>query len=816
MTAILAGLLLGTTLQLQQPALWPGWAYAGLVVAGISAGLSAGVLCGRRPQRAGALVLAAGLAAFGIAGWRATAFAAQALPAAWEGRDMVLTGVIAGLPQDGEFGQRFLFAVEHAEAEGQAAPAPPLVVLGWSGRFGAAPEDDGESRTTVVLRTGDRWQLTARLKAPHGSLNPHGNDAELWLWEQGIQGTGSVRAGKGALLPPRHLGRSSRFAVERARQSVRDAILARVPDAARSGVLAALAVGDQRAVSTAQWDLFRATGVAHLMSISGLHVTMFAWAAAAVVGWGWRRSARLCQWWPAPHAALVAGVALAALYAGFSGGGLPAQRTVWMLACVGGLRWLGLRWPWPRVWALAGGVVVALDPWALLQPGFWLSFVAVAVLFATDAGGVGGARGSGHGPRASRVRALLREQAIVTVALAPLTLLLFGQVSVVGLVANLVAIPWTTLVVTPLALGGVVVPPLWQAGGWAVQALVTVLQWLAPWPGALLSVAAPPAGLAAASLAGGLLLVLRLPLALRALGLPLLLPVLLWQPPRPLPGQFELVAADIGQGNAVLVRTATHSLLYDTGPRWGEGSDAGHAVLVPLLRALGERLDMVVVSHSDTDHIGGAQAVLAQHPGARLLSSIPADHPLSAIRPPERCEAGQHWVWDGVRFEILHPRPQDIAAAARKPNHASCVLRVIAPGGSEPEASESRPSAPPAVTALLVGDIEAPQERRLVAEGTALAADWLLVPHHGSKTSSTDAFLDAVRPRVALVQAGYQNRYGHPAPPVMARYAQRGIAVAGSPACGAATWSSAAPGQLRCERNESRRYWHHRPPDRDP
>jgi len=804
MTAILAGLLLGTTVQLQQAMLWPGWAYVGLLAAG---GLAGVVACWRRWPMAW-LALAAALASFGMAGGRAAAFAAQALPAAWEGRDMVLTGVIAGMPQDGEFGQRFLFAVERAVAEGGPAPAPPLVVLGWQGRFRAAEADDDEARTTVVLRAGDRWRLTARLKAPHGGLNPHGNDTELWLWEQGIQASGSVRAGRGAAAPE-YLGRSHRFGLERARQRVRDAIAAHVDDPARAGVLAALAVGDQRAVASAQWDLFRATGVAHLMSISGLHVTMFAWGAAAMVGWLWRRSARLCLRWPAPHAAAAAGVALAALYAAFSGGGLPAQRTVWMLACVGGLRLLGLRWPWPRVWALAGGVVIALDPWALLQPGFWLSFVAVAVLFASDGGA------APNGPRPSRLRALVREQLVVTVALAPLTLLLFGQISVVGLLANLVAIPWITLVITPLALGGVLVPPLWQAGGWAVHALVAVLQVPASWPGAVFSAASAPPWMAAAALAGGVLLVLRQPPALRALGLPLVLPLLLWQPPRPAPGRFELLAADIGQGNAVLVRTATHSLLYDTGPRWGADSDAGQAVLVPLLRSLGERLDMLVVSHSDTDHIGGAPAVLAQQARARLLSSIPADHPLAALRRLERCEAGQRWTWDGVTFEILHPRAQDMAAAARKPNYGSCVLRVSAPwpGGVEepPGQGRDRP-----VVALLAGDIEAPQERRLVAEGAPLAADWLLVPHHGSKTSSTDAFLDAVHPGLALVQAGYRNRYGHPAPPVMARYAQHGIRVVATPACGAATWSSAAPSQWRCERNETARYWHHRLAGMDP
>jgi competence protein ComEC len=313
-------------------------------------------------------------------------------------------------------------------------------------------------------------------------------------------------------------------------------------------------------------------------------------------------------------------VLLASAYALFSGWGLPAQRTCLMLATVAALRLAGRRWPWPHTWMLACASVVACDPWALLQAGFWLSFVAVGVLFATDSGAHGQPTEEGAAAAlGQRLRAMWREQWVVTVALAPLTLLLFGQLSLVGLLANAFAIPWVTLVVTPLAMLGVAIPALWAVAAAAIAVFVQVLQWLASWPWATLSLAVAPWWLAASGVLGGVLLVARLPGFVRALGVPLLLPVLLWQAPLPPVGQFELLAADVGQGNAVLVRTASHALLYDAGPRYSQDSDAGHRVLLPLLQALQVRLNMVLLSHRDTDHVGGAAAVLAMQPQATLL-----------------------------------------------------------------------------------------------------------------------------------------------------------------------------------------------------
>jgi competence protein ComEC len=741
------------------------------------------------------------LIGFGATGLRAAVFMQQALDPALQGRDITVTGLIAAMPQRSEAGLRLRMEVESAQLGGQPVTLPPSIYLGWySGFAGSELMEDSVQRSPAALKAGERWRMTVRLKAPHGGSNPHGFDFELWLWEQGLQATGYVRAGPKD-TPPQRLASTWWHPVEQVRQRVRDAIFARLAggvggEEARerlrlAGVVAALVVGDQQAIDRADWDVFRATGVAHLMSISGLHVTMFAWVATWLLGWLWRRSSRLCLTLPAQSAGLLGGVLLATAYAVFSGWGVPSQRTIWMLATVSLLRLSGKRWPWPLVWMLSCAVVVALDPWALLQAGFWLSFVAVGVLFATDSG----TNRAEDKKLGAKLQAFFREQWVITLALTPLTLLLFGQVSLIGLVANALAIPWVTLVVTPLSLAGVLWAPLWDVAAQAVRLLAWVLSYLAALPLATLSVAQAPLWAGVAGLLGGVLLAMRLPWRLRLAGLPLILPVLLWLPARPAPGQFELLAADIGQGNAVLVQTASHALLYDAGPSYSRESDAGHRVLVPLLRALDVRLDRLVLSHRDNDHTGGAPAVLAMQPGADLLSSIEDSHALQALRPATRCEAGQSWQWDGVSFEVLHPQAQHYEAVA-KSNAMSCVLRIS--NGAQ--------------TLLLTGDIEQKQEAQLLAAGAPLKSDVLLVPHHGSKTSSSAAFLDAVAPGIALVQAGYRNRFGHPAAPVMVRYAEREVRVFDSARCGAARWQSAQPQQVVCQREQARRYWQHQPP----
>ncbi|MEK7344705.1 MAG: DNA internalization-related competence protein ComEC/Rec2 [Pseudomonadota bacterium] len=865
----------GVALQLQQEALWPAWAYAAMGALAMALALGGGLARRRWGASVGWRTVAVcclwAAVSFAVTGLHALT-RSVAIDAALEGRDLDVVGVVQAMPQRQDLGWRFRFQIEQAwqvdkagmaHAVDLASALPAQVYLGWYGQEGTHDSGWNTSALPEPVKAGERWRLRVRLKAPHGNMNPRGFDYELWLWEQGIRATGYVRTGAKDPAPVR-LASTWAHPVEGWRQSVRDRLLTRlsaqggdadVDAAARkleaqlAGVVAALVVGDQAAIDRSDWDVFRATGVAHLMSISGLHVTMFAWLASLLVAWGWRRSA---LWgfagalrWPAAQVGALAGLVLAGFYALFSGWGVPAQRTLGMLLVA---TWLGLsarHWHKALVWSLTGAVVLTWDPWALLQPGFWLSFVAVGVLMASQGQGTphrtarlaeqardlpqrgtnvvlkgfwhrGGAR---HFPiwglawlrSAGR---LLREQATVTLALAPLTLLFFGQVSVVGLLANLVAIPWVTMVVTPLAMLGVVWSGAWVWASWALQPLAQFLAWLAAWPMASVSTAVPPLGLVLLALAGAVGCVLRLPLSWKLLCLPLMWPVLFWAPARPAPGTFELLAADVGQGNAVLVRTATHSLLYDTGPRYSAESDAGHRVLVPLLAQMGERLDVLMLSHRDSDHTGGATAVLAMQPQAALWSSLEDGHALHGLRPGwTRCQTGQSWVWDGVLFEVLHPpvahAPSPLLAdqagsrvVAKSPpsNAVSCVLR-IGHGQGDGQGSGH-------VSALLTGDIEAAQEQALVQAGLA-PVDLLLVPHHGSKTSSTLSFLQALQPRWALVQAGYRNRYGHPAPPVVDRYRVQGIALVESTRCGAATWRSAAPEQLQCERAQARRYWHH-------
>ncbi len=800
---VLLAWVLGLGLQLYQPALWPRGVYLALLALGLllaaAAQLSRWRCCLPAGPAGHALLvavalLAGALSGFGLTGARAAHFAAQALQPQLQGQDVLVIGRIASLPQRGALGERFIFRVESAFLDGAAVPLPQRLQLNWyhSGRFDATATP---ARPKLVA--GDRWRLIVRLRSPHGNANPHGFDRERWLWEQGIGASGYVRLGPRSAAP-QHLGASGWHPLQQARQQVADRIEARVAEVRSAGVLAALVVGDQSAIERADWELFRDTGVAHLMSISGLHVTMFAWFASLLIGALWRRLAFV---WPqallalpVPLAGALGGLALAAAYALFSGWGVPAQRTVIMLAVVVALRLSVRHWPWPLVWLLAMAAVLLLDPWALLQPGFWLSFVAVGILFASDAGQRWAHASASLGvPLILRAwhaaRALLHTQAVMTVALAPLTLLLFGQFSLVGLLANLFAVPLVTLLITPLGLLGVLFAPLWDAAALVLQAMSAVLAWMAQWPWATVWRPIPPWPLALGAVLGGVLLVLRLPWALRSAGLLLLWPVLLWSPARPAPGEFEVLAIDVGQGSAVLLRTAQHSLLYDTGPRYSPESDAGQRVIVPLLRALGERPDLVLVSHRDSDHAGGMAALRAELPQARWLSSFDAD-------PAQRCQAGQRWHWDGVDFELLHPQAYHYGpdgTGLLRSNAMSCVLRV----------SNAQHSA------WLSGDIYAQQETRLALARPELRATLMLAPHHGSRTSSSPVLLNTLQPQWVIVQSGFRNRFNHPAPEVLARYRQRGIRWVNTPDCGAATWRSAAPEAMHCQRQAQRRYWQH-------
>src|SRR5438270_7919978 len=562
------------------------------------------------------------------------------LAANLEGRDLAVVGVVSSLPAIMERGARFEFDVEGAEGD---ARLPRKLLLSW---YAAAPEED--AAPVAMVHAGERWGFTVRLRRPHGLVNPHGFDYEAWLLERGIGATGYVRARP----EPRRMGmrQSLLDAVERLREAVRDRFNAVLGPAPAAGILAALAVGDQRAISCEEWQLFNRTGVTHLMSISGLHVTLVSGLMAWLVATLWRRVPALVLRLPARKAAAVGAICGALGYTLLAGYGVPAQHTFWMVSVVAMALWCGrISSPW-RVLALALGAIVFFDPWAPLAPGLWLSFGAVLLIFYAAVGW--------NGP-GTKVAQWARIQWAITGGLAPAALLLFGPVSIAGPLANAVAIPLVSVVITPLALIAAVVPvdALLHLCAWLVQWLLEFLEWCAALPGALWQQHVPPvwAVVVAAAGAGWVLAPRGIPW--RASGFALMAPAFCLTPPGPAGGEAWITTFDVGQGLAVLVRTANHSVLYDAGPAYGTESDSGSRVVVPALRGQGvAQLDLVVLSHEDSDHIGGATTVLETFEVGALVSSLPAAHPLNGLAPSaRRCAAGERWEWDGVRFEFLHP-----------------------------------------------------------------------------------------------------------------------------------------------------------------
>lgn len=780
MRALALGWLAGTLWLQTREALPPSGLSLSLIVLGMVAGWVAPVRRWR-PM----ILLLAGICVG--AGWSAQLVQqrlAQRLPASLEGRDLQLTGVIATMPDRFDHGQRFGFDVEHAIDGSREVVIPRRIALGWYA-------DDGEMPS---LRPGERWTLTARLKQPHGQANPFGFDVEAWWLTEGVRATGTVRAGvaqrRDALVI------SLRDTVGRMRAGLRDRIQAALTDAPYASVIVALVIGDQRHIAQSDWEIFNRTGIGHLVSISGLHITMIAALFAGLMHWLWRHSfftgSALPLRAPAHKLAATAGLMVAALYVALAGFGIPAQRTLLMLTVATMAVWSDRLLPASQVLAAALLAVLIIDPWAVLWPGFWLSFGAVGVLlFAAP-----GRREGDHQPRdwKAMLRSASRTQLAVTIGLVPLTMLLFGQVSLVSPLANAAAIPVVSFLVTPLALVGSVLPsPL---SGWLLQlahgafaGLAQWLSWLSSLPLAVWQAPRPGWLPALVAAAGTLWMLAPRGWPLRWVGALAWLPVIILLPETPVAG-LRVTVFDIGQGNAVLVETKTFRLLYDTGPSYSAEADGGSRVIVPYLRARGiHHLDALVISHSDSDHAGGARTLMQAVGIGWVATSLPPAHGLVDARHVA-CVAGQRWVRDGVRFEFLHPLSSDRVTS--KPNVRSCTLKITA--GQQ--------------SILLTGDIEAPQERALLArDAHRLRADVLLAPHHGSGTSSTAAFLDAVSPRLALFQVGYRNRYRHPKPEVVERYLARGIRVLRSDRTGAISLTMDGQQIGVTQACESPRYW---------
>lgn len=703
---------------------------------------------------------------------RAGLILGDALTPELEGRDLLLQGHVADLPQRGERGPRFRFDVEQATDAGHAVRVPARVLL--------STYDEG-----LVFAAGQHWRLLVRLKRPHGFQNPGGFDYEADLLQKRIRATGYVRRAE----PLEDAGTAARgYRLNRLRERLGERMRALLGEEPLAGILVALANGDRSGISDAQWHTLRRTGTNHLMAISGLHIGLVAGLVFLLVRVLWALPGVTVLRYPAPKMAAVAALGAAAAYAALAGFSIPTQRALIMLAVALAGVLTQRRHVSTAVLAVALLLVLFYDPLAVMSAGFWLSFgaVAVIVLFLQE-----------RGHRRLDWRRLGSLQWGIALGLAPLTLVLFQQVSLSGPLANMLAVPVFGLFVVPAALTGAVgalalpdtlARALFQLALWPLAPLWMALEYLAAWPHSLWMQHAPSAWAFACALVGVALLLAPRGWPARWLGAVWLAPMLLVRPGPPAPGEVWFTLLDVGHGLAAVVRTHTHALVYDTGPRFSARFDAGRAVVVPYLRQQAiDRLDLLLVSHGDNDHIGGADSVRAELPVAHTLTSV-----VEQLPGAQRCVAGQRWQWDEVDFSVLHPSE----GYRRRGNNASCVLRVQTRHGS----------------VLLTGDIEAPAERELLRRAPeGLAADVLLVPHQGSKSSSSEGFVEAVHPRIALFAVGYRNRFDHPHPEVRRRYERRGVTLYDSATHGAVEIRLEANGlSARAYREHQRRYWFNR------
>lgn len=635
---------------------------------------------------------------------------ADRLPPTLAGEDIRVVGTVSGLPAVDSRRVRFRFRVESAVMDGTTAELPGQLRLAWYGR--QRPE----------LATGERWTMTVRLRAAGGFANPGGFDHAGWLLREGIAATGSVRSDPRA----RRL-EAAGPTLHGVRSAIRSAIIEPEGRIAHAGVLNALAVGDRSAITADTWEVLLATGTNHLVAISGLHVGLAAFAGFVVGRSAWRLLPPLRRRVARPVFAAVTGLLLAGAYAALAGFAIPTQRALAMLVAGLGALALRRRVRPGEVIALALLAVLLIDPLSPLAPGFWLSFGAVAAILWILCGRVG---------QPGRAPAWIRMQFAIAVALLPLLLLLFSRASVTGPLANLVAVPWVSIGIVPPVLTGsllsLVSPTL---GGWVLQfadliagPLFRLLEQLASPPWAQLRRPEPGPLAMGLGIVGVALLLAPRALPGRTAGAVCMLPLVLAPSPGPGPGMVWLDVLDVGRGLSVVVRTQSHTLLYDTGPRLSPGFDAGAAVVVPFLRSTGiDRVDALVLSSSANRHAGGAESVVTEFPPARLLSS---DTDLRASYGGEACRRHLEWTWDGVRFRFLHPQADDTFA----PRDRSCVLRIDAPGG----------------TILLPGAIGQRGQWFLLARRERLRADVLLAPI-GAGGTMVDEFVQAVRPKWIVV-----------------------------------------------------------------
>ena len=762
--AILAGAVLVQGL----PVLPPRWLDTVLAVSAL-AGLLACLLW-RKFAWLWLFTLVVG--AFAWTAWRADIAMQARLPHALEKQDILVTGTVTDLPQAQDGSTRFDFDVAHASFEDRRVPVQGHVRLSWY----ASRQHD-----VPVIRPCSTWRLRVRMKRPHGLVNPGGMDFERSALQKGIIATGYVRE------DPANALLEEGACVDGLRARIAAAIEAALTDDAHAArLLRALSVGDERALDEHDWQVVRATGISHLIAISGFHVGLAAVFGAWLVRLVWwlfpALGLRLAR--PLAEAAVAFPAALA--YGALAGFGLPTTRTLLMIAVIAGWRLLRRGGGFGEGFCLALIAILVIDPLSVLSAGFWLSFAGVALLawtLARDSGWRGHLKEIGLAPL------------LMTLALLPLTVWFFGQASLVAPLANLVAVPFVSFVIVPIDLAACALLFAWPWAGRAllhlcahlVDALWWLLLHLASWPAAMQYL--PETSLLAFVLAciGSVWLLAPRGVPARALGALALLPLCWPRTTLPIDGAFRATVIDVGQGLSVLVRTRSHALLVDAGARYPSGFDLGEAAVVPSLHALDvTHLDGLIISHGDNDHSGGAVSVLSAYPGTPVWGGEPARGPV----PMRQCDAGQHWRWDGVDFRMLRPP----APATVQGNDAGCVLLVS--GGS------GRLLLPADTSSEVESDIA-----RAVPPGPPLV---LVAPHHGSKTSSSLAYLQALHPQLAIASTGYLNGYHHPAPEVITRYADLDIPLLNTPDTGAVRVAfpiDMLPRVLSEERIRQARYW---------
>lgn len=532
----------------------------------------------------------------------------DALPSDWQQKNITMIGVVASLPEQTEHGQRFLFDVEQVLTK--EASVPKHISLSINQPYSATSIKSAIEIPQVQV--GERWQCTVRLKRPHGVVNPHGFDFEGWALAENMRAMGSVRLKSGVKRLDEQV-MNPRYWVDYVRANVASRIGRVLETKPYAGVIRALVIGEDSQISQQDWDVYLRTGTNHLMSISGLHITMLSGLIFSLVYWGWRRSPMLLMRLPAKKAAAISGMLTAMAYAALAGFSIPTQRTLYMLMTVTLILLLNQRIAISRMLAIALCVVVFLDPWAVNAAGFWLSFGAVAVIaFAT------GARiGQLHW-----FSAAVRAQWAVTLGLLPFLVMMFGQLSLISPVANAFAIPIISFFVVPLAILGSLLPInlALNAAHTILEFTMLGLQVLANLPLATWQQAAPSAWALVLAMLGVMYLLLPRGVPMRWLGVICMLPLFMGRTESLALGEAKVTVLDVGQGLSVVIQTARHAMVYDAGTRFNNQSDAGGRIVVPFLRAEGIRqLSGLVLSHDELDHTVGYG--ISGHPFASKLVS---------------------------------------------------------------------------------------------------------------------------------------------------------------------------------------------------